>query len=127
MKRIFLLTLANLISMGVIAQRYSERSYDIAGLSEGQKVVDALIKGVPCLIIGFLLAYFFTWQYADKGTGKTEGSQSIGCLGMIIMGIGVLLLLPLLMWIEAIAVSIVGVVIIIAVLYLIYHAITKKS
>lgn len=105
-------------------QRYrSERSYDIIGLADGDEIIEALQLGIPLLIIGFLIAYFSMWRK------QSEKGSTIGCIGIIIIGLGFIVLLPLWTWVEAIGVTLVNVVIgigiIFAIIYYIYETMKK--
>lgn len=111
------------------AQRYSqERTYDIVGLADGDEIIEALQLGIPLLVIGFLIAYFSMWRKTHKEKQSEKGS-TIGCIGIIIIGIGFIVLLPLWTWVEAIGATLVGVVfglaIIFALAYYIYEALKK--
>lgn len=112
-----------------VAQRYRpERTYDIVGLADGDEIIDSLKIGIPLIIAGFLIAYFSMWRKTDKEKQSGEGS-TIGCIGIIIIGIGLFALLPLWTWVEAIGVTLVSVVIclaiIFAIIYFIYKAMKK--
>ena len=74
------------------------------GLADGDEIVDALAVGIPVILIGFLIAYFFMWRNPGN-TSDFDGK--IGCFGIILMGIGFFLLLPLWAWVEAIGILIV--------------------
>lgn len=111
------------------AQRYRpERTYDIVGLADGDEIVNALKIGIPLIIVGLLIMYFSMWRKADKEKQGGKGS-TIGCIGIIIVGIGFFILLPLWTWVEAIGVTLVSVVfglaIIFAIIYYIYEALKK--
>lgn len=113
---------------GVIAanaQRYSDdRLYDIVGLADGDEISNALGIGIPLIIVGLLIAYFSMWRNKDNEKGST-----IGCIGIVIIGIGLFALLPLWTWVEAIGVTLVNVIIgigiILAIIYYIYKALKK--
>lgn len=107
------------------SQRYSsERTYDIIGLPGGNEIMDALKIGIPLLIVGFIIAYIFMWSKSDEEKQKGEGS-TMGCIGVIIMGIGFLTLLPLWAWVEAVGVTLVSIVSVIGVIFIIYEALKK--
>lgn len=125
-----LLTLILLLSTTALSaqRRYSERSYEVIGLPDGDEIGDSLIIAIPLLLIGFLIAYAFMWS--KKDTDKvSDTSTNIGCFGIIIMAVGAFFLLPLLAWVEFIFVSIwsIGIAIIVVgvILYLIYSALKK--
>lgn len=107
------------------AQRY-ERSYEIVGLADGDEVADSLAIGIPLLIIGFLIAWFTMWSKSEEERQKEEGF-GCGCFGIIIMGVGLIALLPLLTWVEAIVVSIVSVCTIIGIVVLVLMKIFGKD
>lgn len=107
------------------SQRYSsERTYDIIGLPGGSEIMDALKIGIPLLIVGFIIAYIFMWSKSNEEKQKGEGS-TMGCIGVIIMGIGFLALLPLWAWIEAVGVTLVSIVFVIGIIFIIYEALKK--
>lgn len=108
-----------------VAQRYRpERTYDIVGLADGDEISNALGIGIPLIIVGLLIAYFSMWRNKDNEKGST-----IGCIGIVIIGIGLFALLPLWTWVEAIGVTLVNVIIgigiILAIIYYIYKALKK--
>lgn len=117
---------------GVIAanaQRYSDdRLYDVVGLADGDEIANALKTGIPLIIVGLLIAYFSMWRKTGKEKQSEKGS-TIGCIGIIIIGIGLFVLLPLWTWVEAIGVTLVSIVfglaIIFAIVYYIYEALKK--
>lgn len=118
-----------LCSVPCYPQRYrSERSYDIIGLADGDEIIEALQLGIPLLVIGFLIAYFSMWRKTNKEKQSEKGS-TIGCIGIIIIGIGFIVLLPLWAWVEAIGVTLVSVVIglgiVFAIVYYIYETMKK--
>lgn len=108
-------------------RRYSEKGYEIVGLPDGDKVGDSLMIGLPILFIGFLIAYFSMWS---KQAQSKEETSSIGCIGVIIMIIGLFFLLPILLWFEFIFSSIyalgIGLFIIIFIIYAVYQFLNKK-
>lgn len=111
------------------AQRYRpERTYDIVGLPDGDEIADALKTGIPLIIAGLLIAYFSIWRKTDKEKQREKGS-TIGCIGIIIIGIGLFVLLPLWTWVEAFGVTlisvVIGLVIIFAILHYIYEVLKK--
>lgn len=104
-KSIFSTILMLLCVIPATAQRYTEeRLYDVVGLADGDEIVDALAVGIPVILIGFLIAYFFMWRNPGN-TSDFDGK--IGCFGIILMGIVFFLLLPLWAWVEAIGILIV--------------------
>lgn len=108
------------------AQRYDNtRTYDIIGLPDGDEIMDALKIAIPLIVVGFLIAYIFMWGKSDEDKQKGEGS-SMGCIGVIIMGIGFFCLLPLLAWVEAIAVSFVTIAALFGVIFLVWAWISGK-
>lgn len=109
-------------------RRYSERSYEVTGLPDGDEVGESLLIAIPLLLVGFLIAYGFMWSKKEPNKAS-DTSTNIGCFGVIIMAIGVFFLFPLLTWVEYIFVSIysIGIVIVVVgvILYLIYSAFKK--
>ena len=109
MKKIFLLLISSIIYTHCIAQRYDgKRTYDIIGLANENEIGECLIKGIPFLLIGLILLCYNIKcsQIAMKENKEEKGSWS-GCLSLILIGIAVLIMLPLLAWIEAVFVSII--------------------
>lgn len=125
LKKICTLLLLTGVPVLGIAQRYTERSYEVIGLADGDEIADALMVGLPLLLVGFLIAYIFMWRKSDEEKQKGEGS-TMGCIGIIIMGAGFLCLIPLLAWIEAIGVTIVFVVFVIAIICALWGWLTGK-
>ena len=119
-----LLLLIGVPALG-IAQRYTERSYEVIGLADGDEIADALMVGLPLLLVGFLIAYIFMWGKSDEEKQKGEGS-TMGCIGTILMGAGFLCLIPLLAWIEAIGVTVVFVVFVIVIICALWGWLTGK-
>ena len=106
------------------AQTY-RRSYEVTGLPKSNTVVDSLMIGVPLLIIGFAIAWIFMWKDANKGK-RQEGFPVLGIIGLLIMGIGFVLLLPLLVWIEAIGGILISVAILIGIILFVYSLFKRK-
>lgn len=130
LKRFSAFFLCILITLESSAQRYRpERTYDIVGLADGDEITNALKIGIPLIITGLLIAYFSMWRKTDKEKQNENGS-TIGCIGIILIGIGFFVLIPLWTWVEAIGVTLVSVVfglaIIFVIAYYIYEALKKK-
>lgn len=127
MKRIFVAFLGLVLCICSMAQRYSpERSYDIIGLAGGDEISDCLTKGLPFLLIGLLISFICYKGIKKAEKEKKEAKESwLGCLGLVLIGISVIIMLPLLAWIEAIIVSIIGILFFVAIIFLIYNWITK--
>jgi len=137
MRKVFLITLTMFLSFTSFAQREpwddgrggTEPGYEVIGLHDGDTVVNYLKIALPLLIIGFLISYLSMWS--KKDTSQISDTESkVGCLGMIIMGVGVFFLIPLLGWVELIGKSLMSLgfflMIIIGLIYIVYSAITKK-
>lgn len=124
MNRFILIIISIIGSLTCFAQRY-ERSYEVVGLADGDEIANSLAIGIPLLIVGFLIAWFTMWSKSEEERQKEEGF-GCGCFGVIIMGVGLIALLPLLTWVEFVVSSIVGVVIVIAVICLIVFWIKDK-
>lgn len=127
MKKVFLFLISSIICTYAVAQHYDGiRSYDIIGLADGNEIIECLIKGLPFLLIGLVLFLFNIKRskIADKENKQEKGSWS-GCLSLIFIGIAVLIMLPLLSWIEAIVVSIISVLAVLGVIILIWELIRK--
>lgn len=98
---------------------YSERSYDIIGLAGEDKIKDCLIKGLPFFLIG--LTAFLICIYLSKKAVKEKREykeSGLGCISLILMGIGFVLMLPLWAWIEAVGITLLYVTIGIIIIYL---------
>ena len=110
----------------VFSQRYSDRSYDIIGLANGDKISECISNGLPFLILGIIIIFFSlsSSQKEAKEKGQSSGSPW-GCLGMILVGVSAIIMLPLLAWIEAATVSIITLLSILAILFLIWESIKK--
>jgi len=111
-------------------RRYSEKGYEIVGLPDGDKIADSLIIGLPILLVGFLIAYFSMWSKEAQSKKEKNTSSNIGCIGVIIMIIGLFFLLPILLWLEFIFSSIyalgIGLFVVIFIIYGIYQLLNKK-
>ena len=124
MKRISVTIISLLSSIVSYSQRvYTERSYEVIGLPDGDEVGDSLKIAIPLLVIGLLIAFFYFSGRSE--TEKNDNSTfNFGCVGIILIGIAVIFLLPLLAWVEYIFVNIMNIGIIIAVvvfvIFLIY-------
>lgn len=127
MKRIFVAFSGLVLCICSMAQRYSpERSYDVIGLAGGDEISDCLTKGLPFLLIGLLILFACIKDVKKAEKEKKEAKESwFGCLGLVLIGISVIIMLPLLAWIEAIVVSIIGILFFVAIIFLIYNWITK--
>lgn len=49
-----------------MAQRYTDRSYEITGLTDGDEVVESLKIGIPLILLGILIAYIFMWRKSEE-------------------------------------------------------------
>lgn len=110
------------------AQRYySERSYNIVGLADRSEIRDCLVKGLPFFLIGLTIFLICIHQSKQAVKEKREYKESrFGCISLILMGIGFILMLPLWAWIEAIGVTLLYVAIGIAIIYCIYEKLKMK-
>ncbi len=87
--------------------RYSKKGYEIAGLPNADEIGESLIIAIPLILIGFLICYFVWWNKKtdpkDSGAEAATGAKGvIGCLGFLILLIGLFFLLPILAWAELI-------------------------
>ena len=92
MKGIFsiLTTLAMLLTSSVcVAQRY-QRSFEVFGFPDGELMGDSLKIAIPLLLIGL----FFVFVIA-KGNKGSKTKDTLGCIGWIILLIGVFFLIPI--------------------------------
>jgi len=124
MKRISVTIISLLSSVVSYSQRvYTERSYEVIGLPDGDEVGDSLKIAIPLLAIGLIIAFFY-FSGRNASEKRDESSFNFGCVGIILIGIGVIFLLPLLAWVEYIFVNIMNIGIFIAVvvfiIFLIY-------
>ncbi len=127
MKRVLLIFYTILFNTFCWAQRYDgTRTYDVIGLANGDEISDCIEKGLPFLIIGLIILYICikNSKQATKESREEKGSWW-GCLSLILIGIAIIIMLPLLAWIEAIAVSIISILAIVAIVFIIYKEITK--
>lgn len=130
MKKFLSLSILTLIHFITAAKRSpSKRSYEVIGLPEGDEISSSLETAIPLLIIGFLISYFFMWSKRAQKR-KNDKTTNIGCLGIIIMGVGVFFLFPLLAWVEFIFVNILSIgfaiFVIMIIIYFIYKLFVKK-
>lgn len=128
MKKILLITLALLSNIICFAQRGgTERIYEVIGLSDGDNIVNALKIGIPTLILGYLFIFLASKISKNK---SDEGLPVIGCLGIIIIFVGIFFLLPLLSWVEYIFSSIISIgfalIVVAGIVYFIYSSFTKN-
>lgn len=124
MKRVSFTFITLLSTIVCYSQRvHTERSYEVIGLPDGDEVGDSLKIAIPLLAIGLLIAFFY-FSGRNESEKKDESSFNFGCVGIILIGIGVIFLLPLLAWVEYIFVNIMNIGIFIAVvvfiIFLIY-------
>lgn len=110
------------------AQRYRpERTYDIIGLAGKEEITDCLVKGLPFLFAGLIIFFICTNKKNRSAKENKEDKGSwLGCFSLILIGVGFIIMLPLWAWIEAIGVTLVGIVSVLAIICLIYKALTKK-
>lgn len=109
------------------ANRYNTRSYDIIGFPKGDEIVKGLLIALPFLIIGFLIAYFFLWRKSNDRKSEDKSSSTMGCFGIILMGIGIFCTAPLWPYLEAIWMIIASVVFLICLVAIIWQWITSKE
>lgn len=119
MKRIVIQILIYSMPMLCFARRYGNPHLYEFGLPSGEEVGTSLLKAIPLLVIGFIIAYACMWSKKEG-----EKTSNFGCVGIVIMAIGGIFLLPLLAYVELIFQSVLGIVfligIIVAVCYGIY-------
>lgn len=83
------------------SDRYRPRFFEDIGLPDGDEISESLAIALLLILIGFVITYIFTRSEKSKNEGSNWG-----CLGIIILLIGVFFLLPLLAWVEVIFSSI---------------------
>ena len=124
MKSRFLLLLMTaamlLISNICLAHRY-QRSFEVFGFPNGEQIGDSLKIAVPLLLIGLFLVFIIA-----KGNEGNKTKDTLGCIGWIILLIGVFFLFPLLIWVEGIVASIWGILLIIGIIACVIGAIKGK-
>ena len=122
MKKFILSLCCSLISiLSSNAQRHSH-GYDVIGLSDSEEVGNALLIGIPLLIILYLIV-----KNAKNSKSDGERSPFVGCLFPIILIIAIFVLTPVFVWLEFAVGIIVGIVSIVAIIMLIYTAIFKRE
>ena len=124
MKGIFsiLTTLAMLLTSSVcVAQRY-QRSFEVFGFPDGEQMGESLKIAIPLLLIGL----FFVFVIA-KGNKGSKTKDTLGCIGWIILLIGVFFLFPLLIWVEGIVASIWNILLVIGIVIVIIGVIKGKQ
>lgn len=124
-KRVGCLFMSVLFPILGMAQRYTERGYEVIGLADGEEITESLAIGIPLLLVGFLIAYIFMWSKSEEEKREGKGS-TIGCIGVIIMGIGFIFLLPLLAWIEAIGMILFSAIVVIILICALWAWLTGK-
>ena len=91
------------------AQRYDRtRTYDVIGLPNGEEVWDCICKAFPFILLG--LTIIGLQLYGQKHTAENSEDKGSwwGCLVFVLIGVGVIMMLPLLAWVEAFFVSVVS-------------------
>lgn len=103
----------------VLATRYERRFWEDWGLPSGKEATESLAFGIPILIVGLLLVFLDdkTKTPDEKKAGK--GSSKVGCFGLLLVFIAAIILLPILLWGEAIFVSIINVLVVLALVILV--------
>ena len=98
------------------AQRY-DHGYDVIGFADGEEIKESISSAIPLLITTFIVY---------KLAVKKEDSHpiwSILFIGLIIATL--IVLMPLLAYVEAFVVTIVSIISVIVVIIAIFHAIFK--
>lgn len=132
MKYIFLVFIILLGSTLIFAQDLTgPRGYEIWGLAGGKEIWKSILISLPFFIVGILMLVFAGKGNSNEQSKKNSSlSDNSGCIGVILVGIGLFCLLPLLDWVEFIGVSIMKLFFIVAILVLIisgiYKAFTNK-
>ncbi|RHD82967.1 hypothetical protein DW778_12160 [Odoribacter splanchnicus] len=110
-----------LTSSVCVAQRY-QRSFEVFGFPDGEQMGDSLKIAIPLLLIGL----FFVFVIA-KGNKGSKTKDTLGCIGWIILLIGVFFLFPLLIWVEGIVASIWNILLVIGIVIVIIGVIKGKQ
>ena len=123
-----LIALTVLMNTVCFAQRRIERSFEVLGLPDGDEITSSLKIAIPLIIVGLLIAYIFMWSRKED---TDNPSTYIGCLGIVIVVVGLFFLLPLLAWVEYIFTSIlsigIAIVVVVVIIYIIYSVLTSKK
>ena len=83
MKRLVIQILIYSIPTLCFAKRYGNPHLYEFGLPSGEEVGASLLKAIPLLVIGFIIAYACMWSKKDG-----EKTSNFGCVGIVIMAIG---------------------------------------
>ena len=122
MKKFILSLYYSLISILSSNARRYDHGYDVIGLSDSEEVGNALLIGIPLLIVLFLIV-----KNAKNSKSEGESSSFVGCLFPIILIIAIFILMPVFVWLEFAVGIIIGIVSIVAIIMLIYTAIFKRD
>ena len=80
-----------------------KRAYEVVGLPQQKDIGSSLKLGIPVLILGFLLCIIAAkWMNKDEQSEKITFKTVIFFLGIATIVAGVVILFPVLLWIEAI-------------------------
>lgn len=117
----YILSLCNLILFSPLyayEPRGRMRDFPNIGLPQGSEVGIGCIVALIVLPLGFIIIR------------SSKDSSYGGCLGMILMGIGIIALLPLLAWLFSIINLVVGIgflaFIVLVIIALVYNLLNKK-
>lgn len=127
MNRFCFVVVCSVINITCHAQRYDRtRTYDVIGLPNGEEVWDCICKAFPFILLG--LTIIGLQLYGQKHTAENSEDKGSwwGCLGFVLIGVGVIMMLPLLAWVEAFFVSVVSAFGFIGLLCLIWMWITGR-
>ncbi len=83
----------------------------------------SLWTGIPLCLIGFGLS-MFAWRKEGKGNiaaNKEKRADKLGCIGLVIGGLGIICLLPILFLLQSIVITIFAAFFLLGVGYLIYR------
>jgi hypothetical protein len=131
LKKQFLLLTSFIYYLQAHAQRRSSpRSFEVNGLPDADEVGKYLLIAIPFLLVGFIIAYISWWgKTEEKRNDNSSSANNFGCFGMVLIGIGVVCLVPLLAWVEFIFVSIWSVifsVIVVVIFIVLIYSVLKK-
>lgn len=77
----------------------SERAIDLLGIAKQDEVVKSLKISIILILIGLIVIYFTVWN--KKDVDKIDNlNLTFGYQGKIMVGIGLIFLIPLWTWIE---------------------------
>jgi hypothetical protein len=80
----------------------TRRAYEIFGLPDKSEIIPSLQLGIPLLAAGFLLVFLTSKWSNKKSSEKFNVSSALVLLGVGTIIAGIIVLIPVIMWFEAI-------------------------